>query len=82
MKREQLDALVLYILEQVQAMRSYAVEVEDSHVLIHLFLAEGDLLDQHGHQSLEGEVQVLGFLQLLEPFLLQFAQVQSEEVLL
>ena len=41
-------------------------------VVIHLFLAEPDLLDKHGQEGAEAEVQLLIFLDLLEATLIDF----------
>ena len=46
-------------------------------VVIHLFLAEPDLLDKHGQEGAEAEVQLLIFLDLLEATLIDFWYIDT-----
>jgi hypothetical protein len=56
------------------------VQVEDCCVLVDLFVAELQLFDQHAEQVGEGEVDALLFFDFFETFLVNFAQVNKEQV--
>lgn len=53
---KQYDALVLQILKDVQAMIGNLVDDEHTAEVVHLLLAEVDLLDQHLQQTPKIEI--------------------------
>jgi len=82
LEREQDDALVLQILYDFQTMLANLVVDEHATVVVHLLLAQPQLLRQHGQKCRKTEIQLLVLFYFIEPALIDLTDKHVVQVLL